>query len=78
MQYRLSHTPNFRFEFTPHASSGKAEWKLYSRYRPDQRVADAWKCSLAELDAKFPAMLIKTTIKDWDQHVVESRSIVKD
>jgi hypothetical protein len=78
MQYCLSHNPNFRFEFEPHASSEKAEWQLYSLYRPDQRVAEAWKCSSAELDAKFPARLIKTIIADWDQHLAESWSIVKD
>ncbi|KAJ5552812.1 hypothetical protein N7494_002190 [Penicillium frequentans] len=69
MQYSLAHNPNFKFEFKPHASSGKAEWQLYSLCRPDQRVADAWKCSLAELDAKLPAKLIRTTIEDWDQYV---------
>lgn len=67
MNYSLGHTPNFRFEFQPHGSSGKAEWLLYSLYRPDQRVADAWKFPLVELDAKLPRRLTETTIANWVQ-----------
>lgn len=78
MQYHLSHSPHFLFKFEPHASSGKAEWQLESPYRPDQRVADAWKCSLAELNPRLPHRLMETTIEDWDQHVAESQSIMRD
>lgn len=67
MLYGLSHTPNFRFEFEPDTSSGKAAWQLRcpDLYHPNQLVADAWKCPLAGLDADLPAKLIKTTIENW-------------
>ncbi|KAJ5995746.1 hypothetical protein N7481_002723 [Penicillium waksmanii] len=67
MQYHLDHRTHFRFEFKPHGSSGKAEWMLYSHYRPNQQVMDVWERPLvgSELDAKLPATLIRTTIADW-------------
>jgi hypothetical protein len=43
------------FDFKTHGQSGNAEWVLESTYRPDQRVADAWKFSLVELDTRLPS-----------------------
>lgn len=62
----------FRFEFKPHGSDGETEWFLQSIYRPDQRVADAWKCPLVELDADLPEVSIKklsATIPDWVENI---------
>lgn len=62
----------FRFKSKPHGSDGEAEWLLQSIYRPDQRVADAWKCPLVELDANFPEVSIKelsATTSDWVENI---------
>jgi hypothetical protein len=76
MLYELGHTPNFRFEFEPDASSGKAAVQLHcpDLYHPNQSVADAWKCLLADLDADLRMKLIRTTIENWDQHGAKPQS----
>lgn len=66
MKYSLNHPTHFDFELKVRPQRREAEWSLESNYRPDQRVAEAWRSPLVELDEKLRSendKLLDTIIK---------------